>query len=136
MFCQGVCHLFKGGFKYSNGDRYCSTCGIFIRKEKQLGNRCPCCGYKMRMKSKNYSPEKARKRKCRGLESKRKITLESDQKSESRDPKSQVNLGLKNLTDVPSVEKTQLEQLHREDRASDCVSYMLSNSRDGLKDSL
>jgi len=66
--CKGVCIQYKaskrqGGYRYENGQKMCSICGIFIKWE---GIRCPCCSAKLRNKPKSTKNRKEfqEKRNC------------------------------------------------------------------------
>ncbi len=55
MGCRGTCNRYrakktKGGGRYSNGQKRCQICEIFINWE---GFWCPCCGYRLRTKPRN-----------------------------------------------------------------------------------
>ncbi|MCH9657949.1 hypothetical protein K0U27_04500 [archaeon] len=45
-----------GGSRYGDGQKYCTTCAVFVRWE---GVRCPCCNYnlKYRPRTNRHSPE-------------------------------------------------------------------------------
>ena len=48
--CKGVCDVFKGdkipnGSKYSQGQKRCSLCSIFLIVQS---TRCPCCSTVLR----------------------------------------------------------------------------------------
>lgn len=50
MVCKGVCSRYKAkritqGFRYSNGQKRCNVCEIFLNWD---GNWCPCCGMSLR----------------------------------------------------------------------------------------
>ena len=60
MTCKGICENYKSTLKYrtrrySNGEKRCSYCDIFIKTESV---KCPCCGYNLR-----YSPKNPKGRK-------------------------------------------------------------------------
>ncbi|KAF6246326.1 hypothetical protein C6990_09345 [Nitrosopumilus sp. b3] len=53
--CRGVCHKYKSSgvsmqFKYQEGQKRCSFCGIFMECNE---TRCPCCHTKLRTKARN-----------------------------------------------------------------------------------
>jgi len=59
MKCVGICEKLKANLqyigyrkgilpRYANGQKRCKVCDIFMRFS---GSNCPCCGYKMRTKS-------------------------------------------------------------------------------------
>jgi len=55
MACKGVCIRYKtgknpDGSRYGNGVQRCSACEIFIKWYEQF---CPCCGFRLRTKSRN-----------------------------------------------------------------------------------
>lgn len=55
MTCKGICIQYKapkhfGIGRYISGQKRCKNCEIFIRWE---GIWCPCCGCKLRLKSRN-----------------------------------------------------------------------------------
>lgn len=52
MVCKDICIKHKAiksktGSRYTSGQKRCQVCDIFIRWD---GLRCPCCGYKLRVK--------------------------------------------------------------------------------------
>ena len=53
MVCVGLCVRYRAvkspiGGRYEIGQKRCSTCDIFIEWD---GIVCPCCGYRLRTKS-------------------------------------------------------------------------------------
>lgn len=57
--CNGICPRYKvtkpkNGGRYAANQKRCKICEIFIKYE---GVRCPCCGYKLRIKAR-YSKSK------------------------------------------------------------------------------
>ena len=54
MACKEICFSYKaksdGKNRYSNNQKRCQTCEIFIKWE---GLWCPCCGYRLRTKPRN-----------------------------------------------------------------------------------
>ena len=61
MTCKGICVLYKAvSNHYANGHKRCQQCGIFIKWD---GLRCPCCGYKLRTRPRNFSKAKLREQK-------------------------------------------------------------------------
>ena len=56
MTCKGICIRHKAprpvnnGNRYSNGQKRCQVCEIFIKWD---GLWCPCCSYRLRMKPRN-----------------------------------------------------------------------------------
>lgn len=53
--CKGVCDRYKSTgtsmqFKYQEGQKRCTSCGIFIKCD---GVRCPCCNMKLRTNARN-----------------------------------------------------------------------------------
>ena len=53
--CKGICDRYKSigitnQFKYQEGQKRCSSCGIFIECECV---RCPCCHIVLRTKARN-----------------------------------------------------------------------------------
>jgi len=53
--CKGICDMYKSvgtamQFKYQEGQKRCSFCGIFIECE---GVRCPCCHMVLRTNARN-----------------------------------------------------------------------------------
>lgn len=55
MSCKGICSKYKSvgtamQFKYQEGQKRCSFCGIFIDCEEA---RCPCCHTILRTKARN-----------------------------------------------------------------------------------
>lgn len=58
--CKGVCSKYKSTgtamrFKYQEGQKRCSFCGIFIECE---GVRCPCCHIRLRTKARNSASKR------------------------------------------------------------------------------
>lgn len=57
MPCRDVCQKYKtftNDFKYAryaNGQKRCTTCATYLTWN--FGNRCPCCGRKLRLKPRN-----------------------------------------------------------------------------------
>ncbi len=60
MTCKGICIRDKASGRYIYGHKRCQQCEIFI---KCNGVRCPCCGYKLRSKPRNFSNTKLREQK-------------------------------------------------------------------------
>ena len=59
MTCKGICIRHKAhrpaiGNRYSNGQKRCQVCEIFIKWD---GLWCPCCGYRLRMRPRNLKSE-------------------------------------------------------------------------------
>ena len=55
MPCKGICYIYKtgknpDGSRYGNDKKRCNVCEIFIKHDKQF---CPCCGFRLRNKSRN-----------------------------------------------------------------------------------
>lgn len=53
--CKGICDRYKSEgtamkFKYQDGQKRCSFCGIFIECEEA---RCPCCSMILRTNARN-----------------------------------------------------------------------------------
>ncbi|AJW70239.1 hypothetical protein [Nitrosopumilus adriaticus] len=53
--CRGVCHKYKSSgvsmqFKYQEGQKRCSFCGIFMVYNE---TRCPCCHTILRTKARD-----------------------------------------------------------------------------------
>jgi len=53
--CKGICERYKSmgvsmQFKYQEGQKRCTSCGIFIECD---GVRCPCCHMKLRTNARN-----------------------------------------------------------------------------------
>jgi hypothetical protein len=59
MTCKGICIRHKASGRYFNGHKRCQQCEIFI---KCNGVLCPCCGYKLRSRPRNFSNTKLRKK--------------------------------------------------------------------------
>jgi hypothetical protein len=57
MTCKGICILHKAS---SRRHKRCQQCEIFI---KCNGLRCPCCGYKLRSRPRNFSNTNLREQK-------------------------------------------------------------------------
>ena len=51
MTCKGICIRHKASYLYATGNKRCQVCEIFI---KWNGLRCPCCGYKLRNRPRNF----------------------------------------------------------------------------------
>jgi predicted amidophosphoribosyltransferase len=60
MTCKGICIHHKALSRYSTGNKRCKNCDLFIRWE---GLYCPCCGYKLRTRPRNFSMTKLREKK-------------------------------------------------------------------------
>ena len=52
MPCKGICIRHKALGRYNSEHKRCQQCEIFI---KWNGLRCPCCGYKLRTRPRNFS---------------------------------------------------------------------------------
>jgi hypothetical protein len=62
LTCKGICIRYKaqreslassafgGGWRYANGQKRCQACEIFLRWDRL---RCPCCGYRLRTRSRS-----------------------------------------------------------------------------------
>ncbi len=65
MGCKNICIQYKAtgsfvGGRYNLGQKRCQVCDVFIKWD---GLRCPCCGFKLRIKPRNKEfKEKLRKR--------------------------------------------------------------------------
>ena len=55
MPCKGVCIRHKASSRYATGQKRCQVCELFV---KWNGLSCPCCGYKLRTKPRNFSKTK------------------------------------------------------------------------------
>lgn len=56
MVCKGTCVRYRAPpsvrmSRYDNGQKRCQVCSIFLT---WIGDSCPCCGVKLRTKSRNY----------------------------------------------------------------------------------
>jgi hypothetical protein len=52
MTCQRICVHYKAASNhYANGLKRCQVCQLFI---KWNGLFCPCCGYRLRAKPRNF----------------------------------------------------------------------------------
>ena len=60
MTCKGICIRHKVSGRYIYGHKRCQKCEIFI---KWNGPRCPCCGYKLRNRPRNFSNTMLREQK-------------------------------------------------------------------------
>jgi hypothetical protein len=60
MTCKGICIHHKASGRYIYGHKHCQQCEIFI---KCNGVRCPCCGYKLRSRPREFSNTKLREQK-------------------------------------------------------------------------
>ena len=52
MACKGICISHKVLGRYNSGHKRCKSCDLFIKWE---GPSCPCCGYKLRSRPRNFS---------------------------------------------------------------------------------
>jgi hypothetical protein len=59
MPCNGICLRHRSSNNYSNGQKRCQICDLFIEWD---GLRCPCCGYKLRTRPRNFSKSKLREK--------------------------------------------------------------------------
>ncbi len=51
-FCKGVCQRYKGRRRYFNpANKKCSTCDVFMDREKWDGDYCPCCSQRLSTKA-------------------------------------------------------------------------------------
>ena len=57
MTCKGICIHHKASGRYICGQKRCQICEIFI---KCNGVWCPCYGYKLRSRLRNFSNTKLR----------------------------------------------------------------------------
>ena len=58
--CKGVCDTLEvdrvpTGLRYKLGHKRCTLCSIFLETDC---NRCPCCGVRLRTKSRNKKSRK------------------------------------------------------------------------------
>ena len=60
MACKGTCIRHKVLGRYNSGHKRCQQCEIFI---KWNGPCCPCCGYKLRNRPRNFSNTMLREQK-------------------------------------------------------------------------
>ena len=52
MTCKGICVRYKADSNhYANGQKCCQICELFIKWD---GLFCPCCGYKLRTRPRNF----------------------------------------------------------------------------------
>jgi predicted amidophosphoribosyltransferase len=70
MPCKGICIRHKASSRYATGQKRCQVCELFIRWD---GSLCPCCGYKLRTKPRNFSKTKLREEK--GIQEAQKIKI-------------------------------------------------------------
>ena len=61
MPCKEICTRHKASGRYANGNKRCHQCDLFIKWD---GLRCPCCGYKLRTRPRNFSKTKLRERRA------------------------------------------------------------------------
>jgi hypothetical protein len=52
MPCKGICIRHKASSRYAAGNKRCQGCEIFMKWDGLL---CPCCGYKLRTRPRNFS---------------------------------------------------------------------------------
>ncbi|MEW5839648.1 hypothetical protein [Nitrososphaera sp.] len=50
MVCKGMCIHYRSKARYSDANKRCQVCDIFIQWE---GARCPCCRFILRSKARN-----------------------------------------------------------------------------------
>ena len=55
MPCKGICICHKASSRYATGQKRCQVCELFIKWD---GLSCPCCGYKLRTRPRNFSKTK------------------------------------------------------------------------------
>jgi hypothetical protein len=55
MSCKRICIRHKALGCYTAGHKRCKNCDLFIKWD---GVFCPCCGYKLRTKPRNFSKTK------------------------------------------------------------------------------
>ena len=61
MTCNGICIRHKADSNnYANGQKRCQICDLFMQWD---GIFCPCCGYKLRNRPRNFSNTKLREKK-------------------------------------------------------------------------
>ena len=60
MTCMGICIRHKTSGRYADGHKRCKNCDLFIKWD---GPWCPCCGYKLRTRPRNFSKAKLREKK-------------------------------------------------------------------------
>jgi hypothetical protein len=61
MTCKGICIRYKADSNnYANGQKRCQICDLFMQWD---GIFCPCCGYKLRNRPRNFSNTKLREQK-------------------------------------------------------------------------
>ncbi|RJQ26200.1 hypothetical protein C4565_07305 [Candidatus Parcubacteria bacterium] len=59
FICRGICDFMqKTTSRYNNGAKRCSMCSCFFETDDL---HCPCCGAKLRTKSRNASLKNGRK---------------------------------------------------------------------------
>jgi hypothetical protein len=52
MTCKGICVRYKAASNhYTNGQKRCQICDLFIKWD---GLFCPCCGYRLRTRPRNF----------------------------------------------------------------------------------
>jgi hypothetical protein len=61
MTCKGICIRYKASGRYATGRKRCQQCDLFIEWD---GLRCPCCGYKLRTRPRNFSKTKLREKRA------------------------------------------------------------------------
>ena len=71
LHCKGICTRHKALGRYSDGNKRCKNCDLFI---KWNGLSCPCCGYKLRTNPRKYTL-KERLREQKSVEESKKIGL-------------------------------------------------------------
>ena len=51
MSCKGICVRHKASARYATGNKRCKVCDLFIKWD---GLFCPCCGYRLRTRSRSF----------------------------------------------------------------------------------
>jgi hypothetical protein len=52
MTCKGICIRHRASNHYASGQKRCQVCDLFIKWD---GLFCPCCGYKLRTRPRNFN---------------------------------------------------------------------------------
>lgn len=50
MSCRGTCVQYRAKARYSETNKRCQVCDLFVNWS---GARCPCCGFVLRSKARN-----------------------------------------------------------------------------------
>jgi hypothetical protein len=74
MTCKGICIHHRASSRYATGQKRCQVCELFIKWD---GLFCPCCGYKLRTRPRNFKL-KAKSREQEGIEEANQISISTN----------------------------------------------------------